>query len=190
VFSLVADLAGRAIDSAYQYEQVALQARTDALTGLGHHGAMMEALITAVAEAKITATPLGVAMLDLDDFKTINDTLGHLAGDALLAGVAARLRAHVRPGETVFRYGGEEFLVLLPRVQDDALVAAGERLRAAIAERAFRYRANRTIGITTSVGLASLGGGIDDTKSLIDAADRALRRVKQSGKNRVELEGH
>ena len=188
VFSLVADLAGRAIDSAYQYEQVARQARTDALTGLGHHGAMMEALKAAVAEAKSNGTALGVAMLDLDDFKTFNDTLGHLAGDALLAGVASRLRSHVRPGETVFRYGGEEFLVLLPRVEGEALRAAGERLRAAVAERPFQLRADRTLGITTSVGLAALGDGIDYAKALIESADRALRRAKQTGKNRVELE--
>jgi diguanylate cyclase (GGDEF)-like protein len=188
VFSLVADLAGRAIDSAYQYEQVARQARTDALTGLGHHGAMMEALIAAVAHAKAASEPLGVAMLDLDDFKTFNDTLGHLAGDALLAGVAARLRSHVRSGESIFRYGGEEFLVLLPRVGAEALLAAGERLRASVADRPFHYRADRTVSITTSVGVAALGDGIDDAKSLIEAADRALRRVKETGKNRVELE--
>jgi diguanylate cyclase (GGDEF)-like protein len=188
VFSLVADLAGRGIDSAYQYEQVAKQARTDALTGLGHHGAMMEAVIAAVAEAKAAALPLGVAILDLDDFKLFNDTLGHLVGDALLAGVASRLRSHVRAGETPFRYGGEEFLVLLPRAALEAIWQAGERLRAAIGDRPFQLSADKSIGITTSVGLAALGPGLEDAKSLIDAADRALRRAKTSGKNRVEFE--
>lgn len=188
VFSLVADQAGRAIESAFQYEQVAKQARTDALTGLGHHGAMMEAVIAAVHEAQANGTPLGVAMLDLDDFKVVNDTLGHLVGDALLAAVASRLRAHVRAGETPFRYGGEEFLVLLPRVTLDALRATGERLRAALADRPFQVAPERAMSLTSSVGLAALGHGITDAHVLIEAADRALRRAKGTGKNRVELE--
>ena len=88
VFGLLADHAGTALGAAHRFEHVAAQARTDALTGLGHHGALMDHLDRAVA----TDAPLGLAMIDLDDFKAVNDTLGHLAGDALLAGVAAPKR--------------------------------------------------------------------------------------------------
>ncbi|MBW2527907.1 MAG: sensor domain-containing diguanylate cyclase [Deltaproteobacteria bacterium] len=187
VFSLVADHAGQGIDSAHQYEQVARQARTDALTGLGHHGAMMEAVIAAITSAKADGHKLGLAMLDLDDFKLVNDTIGHLAGDALLAGVAARLRAQVRSGERAFRYGGEEFAVLLPQVDRDALQALGERLRRALGERPYPIGGGRVHSITCSVGLAELGEGRDDARSLIDAADQALLVAKSTGKNRVEL---
>jgi diguanylate cyclase (GGDEF)-like protein len=187
VFSLVADHAGQGIDSAHHYEHVARQARTDALTGLGHHGAMMEAVIAAVAQATAAGSQLGLAMIDLDDFKRVNDTIGHLAGDALLAGVAARLRGQVRSGETAFRYGGEEFAVLLPGADRAALEVLGERLRSSLAERPFPLGAERSHSITCSVGLAELGGTIADARGLIDAADQALLAAKAGGKNRVEF---
>ncbi|MBI4702406.1 MAG: sensor domain-containing diguanylate cyclase [Deltaproteobacteria bacterium] len=187
VFSLVADHGGRAIDAARQYEQVALRARTDALTGLGHHGALMEALGAAVAAARESGTALGLAMLDLDDFKRVNDTLGHLVGDALLAEVAGRLRAHARGGETPFRYGGEEFVILLREVGAAGLPAVGERLRRVLADRPFHPSSGTSRAITCSVGLAALGPGVADGSRLLDLADRAMLRAKAAGKNRVEV---
>ena len=189
VFSMVADHAGRAIEKARDYEDVAKRARTDALTGLGHHGVMMEAIARAIDDATKSGVPLGLAMIDLDDFKKVNDRLGHLAGDALLAGVASRLRSEVRAGETPFRYGGEEFAVLLPRVDPGALRAFGERMRVAIEKRSFPVGDGRHVDITCSVGLAALEPGRTDAQGLIDAADRALLRAKANGKNRCELAG-
>ncbi len=186
VFSMVADHAGRAIASAHHYERVARQARTDALTGLGHHGAMMEAVAEAAAHARSTGVPLGLAMIDLDDFKKVNDTLGHRAGDALLAGVAARLRSGVRAGETPFRYGGEEFAVLLPRADRRTVAEAGERIRHALEQQGFPVGAGRVLKLTCSVGVASQAPEEVDARALIESADAALLRAKAAGKNRVE----
>jgi diguanylate cyclase (GGDEF)-like protein len=184
VFSLIADHAGRAIEQAHHYERVAREARTDALTELEHHGRMMEAVRAAIAKATTDASPLALAMLDLDDFKRVNDTFGHLAGDALLAGVAARLRGVLRAGQTPYRYGGEEFAVVLPGATHDVLAGVGERLRAAVAGHAFAVDAGHMLNVTCSVGMASLAPG-DDGSAFIRRADQALLLAKSSGKNRV-----
>jgi len=187
VFSLLADHAGRAIESAQAHERVAREARTDALTGLGHHGAMMAALASAIVTARESRAPMAVAMLDLDDFKKVNDTLGHLAGDALLVAVADRLRSAVRADAVAYRYGGEEFAVLLPGVTPAELPQVGERLRAALGERPYRVSSERSLAVTCSVGLASFGGGDAEAEALIAVADEALLLAKRSGKNRVEV---
>ncbi len=187
VFAMIADHAGHAIESAHRYEEVARMAQTDALTGLGHHGALMQALAEAVHEARTQALELGLAMIDLDDFKRVNDTLGHLAGDALLAGVATRLRHEVRAGETPFRYGGEEFAVLLPAAPAPILARVGERLRTAVGARPFSVSGGRSVWITCSVGLASLSERASTVEALVEAADQALLRAKRAGKNRIEL---
>ncbi len=187
VFALVADQAGRAIDTAHRFERIALQARTDALTGLGHHGAMMEAIAAAVTTARDCGRPLGLIMIDLDDFKQVNDSLGHLAGDALLAAVAARLQSELRAGATAFRYGGEEFAVLVPGVDEQALRRAAERLRQAVARQPFAVGKTLSRSVTCSIGVASLQPEHAEQQQLIAAADRALLHAKSSGKNRVEL---
>ncbi len=190
VFAMVADHAGRAIEHARDYEDVAARARTDALTGLGHHGAMRDALRVAVAAAHRAGASVGLAMIDLDDFKKVNDSLGHLAGDALLAGVAATLRSSARTNETPFRYGGEEFAVVLPSLAtDDELLAFGERIRLAVEQRRFPLRDGTVVGVTCSVGLASVRPHDREAAAdaLIAAADGALLRAKARGKNRCEL---
>jgi diguanylate cyclase (GGDEF)-like protein len=186
IFALVADHAGRAIENAWRFERVAREARTDALTGLAHHGAMWEALAAAVASAAHLDIPFGVAMVDLDDFKKANDTLGHLAGDALLAGVAERLRAEVRSEARIYRYGGEEFAVLVEGGDLEAMAAIGERLRSAVASRPFSVGEGTTIAVTCSVGVAASAGEGLDGRALVAAADAALLRAKVRGKNRVE----
>lgn len=183
VFGMVADHTARAIENARRYEDVARAARTDALTGLGHHGALMEALGTAILEAQHTATPLSVAMIDLDDFKAVNDTYGHPLGDKLLMEVAERLRRAARIG-SVFRYGGEEFAVLLPRAPEDDAVGAAERLRLAVCERPVDVGDERALTVSCSVGVATLAPG-QNAAALIDVADQALLRAKAQGKNRV-----
>lgn len=184
VFAMVADHAGRAIEHARRFERVARQARTDALTGLGHHGALMGAVSSAVDRARSAGEPLGVAMIDLDDFKKVNDGYGHLAGDALLAGLAARLRAALRASDTAYRYGGEEFTVLMPVAALEQAATVAERIRAAVADRPFTAGDGLSLRATCSIGVACLVDG-QDAQALIDAADRALLRAKERGKNRV-----
>jgi diguanylate cyclase (GGDEF)-like protein len=187
VFGLIADHAGRAIDNALRFESVARQARTDPLTGLGHHGALQNAVRAAVSRAKRANASLGVAMVDLDDFKKVNDTLGHLAGDALLMQVADRLRAAVRSEELPFRYGGEEFTVLLPGVSKDGVLSVGERLRHTVSDAPFALGDGRELSVTCSVGVAMDSGNGLEAEALLASADEALLRAKANGKNRVEL---
>lgn len=186
VFMMVADHAGRALESARQYERLAHEARTDALTGLTRHGVLMVDLAREVQAALASGEPLGMAMMDLDDFKRVNDRLGHPAGDALLAGVAARLQGVARGQEGVYRYGGEEFAVLIPSASRVAAAVVGERLHHAVSSRPFELGDHGTLPITCSVGVASLPEDAEDAGALVEAADAALLRAKAKGKNRVE----
>lgn len=176
---------GSAIEIARQFERVAEKARTDALTGLAHHGTLMEELGRAASLALASSQPLGVVMVDLDDFKRVNDTLGHLVGDALLAGIAARLRAVVRNDEAPYRYGGEEFTIILPGADREAAMAVGERLRSAVGSRAFEVGCESPIEVTCSIGVASLPQDGQDAQSVVAAADEALLEAKARGKDRI-----
>ncbi len=189
VLSLLADQAGLALENAHQFEQIAHQARTDALTGLAHHGALMEELGQATNLAEHNGSSLGVIMVDLDDFKRVNDSHGHLIGDALLAGVAARLRSVLRTDESPYRYGGEEFTVVLPGADLAAAAAVGERVRSAVSERSFATGCAEPTWITCSVGVASYPDDGDGVQAVVAAADAALLRAKALGKNRVERAG-
>jgi len=182
VFVLVADHAGRAVDNARHFERASKAARTDAMTGLGHHGAFMAALERALAAAG--DEPLSLLMLDLDAFKRVNDTWGHLAGDALLVGLAERLTRELRAGQGAYRYGGEEFAVLLPGLDERAAAAVAERLRSAIAAHPFPVADGQALSVTCSVGLATWAKG-QSGAALVDAADQALLTSKRTGKNRV-----
>lgn len=186
VFTMVADHAGRAIESAQEFERLAREAHTDALTGLPHHGVLMADLAREAASALASGQPLGFVMIDLDDFKRINDRLGHPAGDALLSSVAARLQGVIRGREGVYRYGGEEFAVLLPGATRDAAARIGERLRGAVSSRPFDLGSHGATHMTCSVGVASLPMDASSAGDLVEAADAALLRAKALGKNRVE----
>lgn len=183
IFALVADHAGRAVENARRFEREAQAARTDALTGLGHHGALMERLTAAVVDARANEHPLSLVMIDLDNFKGVNDHFGHLAGDELLAALAARLKAHTRTGSMAFRYGGEEFTLVLPGVDLVTASAIAERVRLAVADEPFIIDGTRR-SVTCSLGVAALSPGMT-VHAFVDAADQALFRAKRSGKNRV-----
>ncbi len=189
VFTMVADHAGRAITNARRFEEVAGAARTDALTGLRHHGAFMTDLGREVAAALAQRRALGLLMIDLDGFKQVNDRLGHLAGDALLAGLAARMRGVLRGGEGVYRYGGDEFAAIVPGADRAATALVGDRLHAAISDQPFALGDERTLRVTCSVGVASLPEDAGDATALVNAADRAMFRAKARGKDQVAKAG-
>ncbi|HVF49990.1 MAG TPA: diguanylate cyclase [Pyrinomonadaceae bacterium] len=157
---------------------------TDALTGLLNRYGLQRALQREISEARRYARPFSCLMIDIDKFKTINDTYGHTEGDAALMQVARILAEAVRGSDVLCRYGGEEFLVLTPETQLDGAIALGEKIRQSAAARLFGG-GERVFPLTLSVGVAELS----DTESghdMIARADVALYYAKEQGRNRVE----
>lgn len=160
------------------------RAMTDALTGLLNRYGLQRVLSHEHAEARRYARALSCLMVDLDNFKTINDTFGHMAGDALLRRVAAILSEIVRRSDMVSRYGGDEFLVLLPETDLEGADALSEKIRATVAAEVFGDTEPR-FQLTLSIGAATL---YDDESGndMIARADMALYAAKEQGRNRVE----
>lgn len=158
---------------------------TDALTGL-HNRRYMETHISSLTEqAASRGKPLTVLVLDIDYFKSINDAYGHDAGDEVLREFALQIRKSIRGIDLACRYGGEEFVVIMPETGLGVATMVAERLRRRIASEPFSIRqADRTIDVTISVGIAALGGA-DDAASILKRADQALYRAKRDGRNRV-----
>ncbi len=171
-------------EASVRAEQAQERAMTDALTGLLNRHALAHTLARESAEARRYTRPLSCLMVDLDNFKTINDTYGHATGDLVLRQIAAVLREAVRGTDTVFRHGGEEFLVLLPETDLAGAGALGEKIRAAAEGRFFGPSA-RALDLTLSIGVASLSGD-ESGNDMIARADAALYRAKERGRNRVE----
>ena len=165
-------------------EEQRLKALIDPLTGLPNRAAWGERLAHEVEQWQAHGNPLLIAMLDLDHFKRINDGYGHLAGDKVLKIVAAQLRKHLRPNDFVARFGGEEFVLLIP----DTTLAAGlqvlEKLRSAIAACPFHFK-GEPVTLTCSIGLAPFKLA-DRSEQVLKRADEALYRAKDNGRNRIE----
>jgi diguanylate cyclase (GGDEF)-like protein/PAS domain S-box-containing protein len=161
----------------------------DALTGLPNRLSFVDAVNDALRRATASGSPVGVLFLDLDHFKLINDSMGHHAGDELLQAVAPRLRTHLRPGDIVARFGGDEFGILVDRLADeDEAVAIAERVATTFAEPYPMGGAEHFV--TASVGIAvAHPGGSDpvDAEMLIRDADAAMYRAKERGRARCEL---
>ena len=158
------------------------QARTDELTGLPNRRALDEAIAATFSAAERSGRPFAIVMADVDRFKAMNDTFGHAAGDAILTGFAERLRAALRVPDCAYRYGGEEFCLVLPDTDAAGAHALAERAR----ERTALPASARMHALTASFGVAAWQPG-DAVDSLFGRADRALYRAKKAGRNRVEL---
>ncbi|MDQ3700813.1 MAG: sensor domain-containing diguanylate cyclase [Chloroflexota bacterium] len=169
-----------ALQNARAHRAVEIRAQTDALTGLKNHGTFVEHL----ARATEHRAPFSVLLLDLDDFKSFNDRRGHEAGNVLLAGIGAALLGAGRETDEVFRYGGDEFAMLLPATDSAGAVAVAEKIRRAVST-VRSPGSRRRSGVTCSIGVATFPLDGQDRRSLMVAADRACYLAKHGGRDRI-----
>jgi diguanylate cyclase (GGDEF)-like protein len=161
------------------------QAMRDALTGLWNRRAILEAFERELARSRREGFPLGVVMVDLDHFKSINDTCGHLAGDEVLQAAAHRIRAAVRSYDSVGRCGGEEFLIVLPGCNEESVMVHAERMRQELARHPLATE-RMSFTVTASIGVTTADPGLDlDGEYFIRVADDALYKAKRGGRNRA-----
>lgn len=161
-------------------------ANYDTLTGLFNRRSILDRLGEWIRHTRRYKGRLSIVMVDLDDFKSINDRCGHQVGDYVLADTAGMLRRSIRQTDFVGRYGGEEFLIILPRTASSGAAVMAERTRAALEQTLMRDAEGGTLGVTGSFGVAEWSSE-DDEDALIRRADDALYRAKAAGRNRVEV---
>jgi two-component system chemotaxis response regulator CheY len=160
-------------------------ATTDALTGLLNRRTILDRGAVAYEQSRRQQYPLSVIMADIDHFKQVNDACGHQAGDRVLTAVAASLRSGIRRYDQIGRYGGEEFLAVLPGCAAADVIAVAERMRCAV-EALEMFENETPLRLTASFGMASsIGNDEGNVEMLIAAADRALYEAKAAGRNRA-----
>jgi diguanylate cyclase (GGDEF)-like protein len=180
VFTLLQSLGFLLMHRERQEENIERLAMTDALTGVYNRRTLFELGEKELDRARRAGSPLSVVILDLDNFKRINDTHGHQAGDAVLQRFVEVVRGCLRSADILTRYGGEEFCILLPDAPSGAAQAVAERIREAVESSPF------TVGkVTSSAGVASLTADAPSLSALVGRADEALYAAKREGRNRV-----
>jgi diguanylate cyclase (GGDEF)-like protein len=167
------------------HTRVAEQAVTDPLTGLWNRRHMAETLEREVNRARRFGHPISLIILDVDDFKQINDREGHLQGDLVLEHVAGAVREGTRAIDVAARYGGDELAVILVETDREGALIVGERLADRMRGSEVPLREGGSMGVTISLGVATIPDSADGLESLVDAADRALLRAKRAGKNQI-----
>jgi diguanylate cyclase (GGDEF)-like protein len=189
VLAAAAALLAGALKNAELFEVVHENSVRDALTGCFNRQHAMEILDVELRRARRTKQPLSLMILDLDHFKAINDRFGHLCGDAALSSVGLRMQAVLRASDVKCRYGGEEFLLLLPETTLSGAEHVAEVLRHDLEKHPVRWHEQGTEGaevrITASIGVTTVVPGEIDPTAVIGRADAALYRAKDQGRNRV-----
>jgi diguanylate cyclase (GGDEF)-like protein len=188
VFRYLLGQASASVENVALHEVVSEQAVTDELTGLANSRAFRDVIDKEAARAWRFGHDLALLMLDIDDFKRVNDTHGHLQGDEILRTLGRILASESRGVDEPARYGGEEFVVALPETDAEGALELGERIRARLeAEPIPRVDGDGALRVTASLGVATLPGSADDVRGLIAAADEALYEAKRAGKNQVRI---
>lgn len=168
--------------NALLYHSAIAQAHRDPLTQIGNRAAFDEALNKHISFNTRHKTDFSIMVIDIDHFKKVNDTFGHIAGDKVLKSVADTIQNTLRASDEVFRYGGEEFVVILGNTQQGGANFIAERIRKSIED--LKVSLNKTISVTASIGIAATEN-VGDVNHTLELADKALYQAKESGRNRV-----
>lgn len=168
-------------------EDLERMAMYDELTGVLNRRGMMDRLSQEMLRSRRYGSPLGLLMIDLDHFKQVNDTYGHLAGDKVLSIAAGVIEGNSRPSDILGRYGGEEFCLILNETHTHEAMELAERLRRCLEKTRHTIDNKNSITVTCSIGVASFTDDIPNEQAFIDAADRALYQAKENGRNQIRL---
>lgn len=172
-----------ALRNSLRYLEAMQTAARDALTSVGNRVALEVTAEREIAQARRSGQPSALLVIDIDHFKRVNDKYGHSAGDAVLVETAQQLKQNCRESDSIFRFGGEEFVVLLSQTEENGAFAIAERIRNAIDSMLTQY-GDHAIHTTASIGVACLKSG-ESLPAWFDRADRALYLAKRAGRNRV-----
>ena len=172
---------------AVYHEEIYRMMITDGLTGIANRRKLDEAMENEFLRAKRYGRPLSIAILDADHFKKVNDTHGHIVGDFVLKKLATLFQQNIRREELLGRYGGEEFVVVMPEVDSSGAFQLAEKLRKTVEGTVFKS-GEAELPVTISVGVATLGAE-ESVKAFLDTADQALYKSKEDGRNRVTIGG-
>lgn len=186
LISLLASFAAMSIENAKLHHETRQMAITDALTGLYNRRYFEKVLPQELERARRYSQPFSILLIDADNFKKVNDTFGHPMGDRVLATIGQTIKKSLRTVDFAFRYGGEEFVVILPEADIKSARKAAERIRVrAIADSRKVLRSDMTEPVTVSIGISSYPRDAADGNALVAVADRLLYQAKGAGKNRI-----
>ena len=186
MFMMLANQAALAIENSRLYELVKHRSHTDPVTNVWNHGFFQQRLSGLLDEIVPLKGNLSLAILDIDNFKTLNDTYGHQQGDLILKEMARLLSAHSREEDYLCRYGGEEFSLILPYTSKQQAASMAEKAREKISQHAFPAgSSDQKLNVTVSIGVATYPDDAGSKEELIDKADRAMYKAKHDGKNKT-----
>jgi len=185
VLNLITDIAASAVEKAILYDLEKEKAIMDGLTNTYNHRFFQEMLNHKIAESDRNKEPISLIMLDIDNFKIINDKYGHQTGNTVLKEIASILKERIRNSDILSRYGGEEFAIVLPKTTAEKCCTLAEDLRETIRNKKFLSSYGKSLSITVSIGISEFPSHGVDKIDLVAAADRALYIAKEEGKNRT-----